>query len=290
MSKRDLPAAPRLSVRMPMSFDPSPQALERWNPSVQAAADKDADNTISIFGEIGENWFTGEGVTAKRVAAALRSIGAEKDVVVNVNSPGGNFFEGLAIYNLLREHKGDVTVKVLGLAASAASFIAMAGDRVEIARAGFLMIHNTWIVAVGDRNDLRAAADMIEPFDEAMADIYAARSGKDAKEIARMMDKETFISGSQAVDQGFADTLLGADEIDEAEPSAAHHAVVALHRLDVVLAKAGTPRAQRRKMIQELRDTQNAVAPGTPSAAADPAVSQETLAALQRNVAAFGRF
>ncbi|MBN0106041.1 Clp protease ClpP, partial [Pseudomonas aeruginosa] len=90
---------------------------------------------------IGYDWWTGEGVTAKRIAGALRAIGGDVDVTVNINSPGGDVFEGLAIYNLLREHKGKVTVRVLGLAASAASFIAMAADEVKIARAGFLMIH-----------------------------------------------------------------------------------------------------------------------------------------------------
>ncbi|MFT2622165.1 head maturation protease, ClpP-related, partial [Escherichia coli] len=74
------------------------------------------------------------------------------------NSPGGDMFEGLAIYNLLREHEGEVNVKVLGLAASAGSVIAMAGDTVQIARAGFLMIHNAWVVAMGNRNDLRELA------------------------------------------------------------------------------------------------------------------------------------
>ncbi|KLB48562.1 peptidase, partial [Xanthomonas euvesicatoria] len=104
------------------------------------------------------------GVTARRVAGALRAMG-KGPVTVNVNSPGGDMFEGLAIYNLLREHDGEITVKVLGLAASAASIIAMAGDTVQIARAGFLMIHNAWVMAVGNRNDLIEVADTLKPFD-----------------------------------------------------------------------------------------------------------------------------
>src|SRR6185436_2438068 len=136
-----------------------PQALERWAPDLMAAAASE-ESTISVLDPIGVDPWTGEGVTAKRIAAALRSIGADKDVVVNINSPGGDLFEGMAIYNLLREHQGKVTVKVLGVAASAASIVAMAGDEIQIARAGFLMIHNTWVIAMGNRNDLREIADM----------------------------------------------------------------------------------------------------------------------------------
>src|SRR5690606_26247503 len=133
------------------------------------------------------------------VAAALRAMGAGP-VTVNVNSPGGDMFEGLAIYNLLREHEGEVTVKVLGLAASAASIIAMAGDTVQIARAGFLMIHNCWVVAQGNRHDLREYAEMMEPFDAAMADIYSARTGLDATEVQKQLDAESWINGSAAIE------------------------------------------------------------------------------------------
>ncbi|HCF5801664.1 TPA: Clp protease ClpP, partial [Pseudomonas aeruginosa] len=104
-------------------------------------------------------------------AGALRAIGGDVDVTVNINSPGGDVFEGLAIYNLLREHKGKVSVNIIGLAASAASFIAMAGDEIRIGRAAFLMIHNAWLIAMGNRNDLREIADWLEPFDMTLADI-----------------------------------------------------------------------------------------------------------------------
>nr|WP_260679028.1 head maturation protease, ClpP-related [Pseudomonas mendocina] len=197
-----------------LRFDLSVKALDRWNSTIQAAASE--DNTISVFDVIGQDYWTGEGVTAKRIAAALRAIG-ERDVVVNINSPGGDMFEGLAIYNLLREHKGSVTVKVLGLAASAASIIAMAGDEVQIARAGFLMIHNAWIFAAGNRHDFREYADYLEPFDASMADIYVARSGQELADVQRMMDGETWIGGSAAIDQGFADALLASDEIEAGE-------------------------------------------------------------------------
>jgi ATP-dependent Clp protease protease subunit len=150
-------------------------ALDRWNPAVRAASE--SEPSISIYEVIGEDPWTGGGVTVKRIDAALRAIG-NKDVIVNINSPGGDVFEGIAIYNRLREHQGQITVKVLGLAASAASVIAMAGDNVQIGASSFLMIHNAWVLAIGNRHDMREVADFLEPFDRALADVYVARSGQ----------------------------------------------------------------------------------------------------------------
>ena len=256
MRNRKMPQARQIERPNGLQWELSPQALERWTPDLMAA--DSTDNTISVLDPIGMDPWTGEGVTAKRIAAALRSIGAGNDVVVNLNSPGGDLFEGMAIYNLLRDHKGSVTVKVLGVAASAASIVAMAGDEVLIARAGFLMIHDTWVVAIGNRLDLREVADMLEPFDTAMADVYAARSGIEAKAIQKMMDAETWIGGSAAVEQGFADALLPADEVKKSANAKADR--VAAYLLDMALAKAGMPRSERRALLQEYKA-------GTPSAA-----------------------
>lgn len=261
MSIRQLPKLPAISARAGLNFDIAPTALARFQPEIRAAAKDEDENVISILGSIGENFF-GEGITARRISAALRAIG-DKDVTVHINSPGGDYFEGLAIYNLLREHKREVTVKVLGLAASAASIIAMAGDRVEVPRAGFLMIHNTWVMAMGDRHDLREFAATLEPFDDAMASVYVARSGMDEKEVHKMMDRETWMAGEQAVDKGFADALLAADEaVADAQASAALGAEAALKRIDAMLAKAGLPRSERRRLIAELTS-------GKPGAADD---------------------
>lgn len=250
MTMRDLPSA-KVNVRPGLRSELAPAALDRWNSSVKSAAD-DADNTISILDPIGEDWF-GDGVTAKRISAALRNIG-KKDVVVSINSPGGDYFEGLAIYNLLREHPAKVTVKIVGIAASAASVIAMAADEVQIARAGFIMIHNTWVVAVGDRHALRDVADWLEPFDVTATDIYAARTGLDEKEIGRMLDRETWIGGAEAVEKGFADSLLSADEIEsKANNSIESRQQVAAHKFDTLLARANVPRSERRELLNALK-------------------------------------
>jgi len=257
MHVRNLPAAPEGRPCAAVSSAILPRALDRWNSGIRAAADE--DRSISVFDVIGYDYWTGDGVTAKRVAAALRNMGPGP-VTVNINSPGGDMFEGLAIYNLLREHDGEVTVKVLGLAASAASIIAMAGDTIQIARAGFLMIHNCWVLAVGNRHDLRSVAEKLEPFDAAMADIYVARTGKELADIQKQMDGETWIGGSSAVEQGFADELLPSDQVKQGEKKSAS----AVRRLEAALRQTGMPKSEAMKLISEFK-----------SSAGDPAGSAE---------------
>nr|WP_105605275.1 head maturation protease, ClpP-related [Cronobacter sakazakii] len=273
MTIKSLPAAPEGRPFAREKPDLPAAAMERWNGSIRAT--RDGDNSISIFDVIGADYW-GEGVTASRIAGALRSLNGE-DVTVNINSPGGDMFEGLAIYNLLREYDGKVTVKVLGLAASAASIIAMAGDEVQIGRGAFLMIHNCWVYAMGNRHDLAQIATDMAPFDKAMSDIYQARSGLDAATVDKMMDGETYIGGSEAVEKGFADSLLSADEIADDEESPA----AALRKLDALLAKANTPRSERRKLLKALSgSTPGAAATpdGTPSAAT---IEKETIDRLE---------
>lgn len=249
MTMKRLPAAPHAQRLPHAQAYISDQAFARWNSGIKAADEK--DRSISIYDVIGQDFWTGEGVTARRIAAALRSIG-KGPVSVNINSPGGDFFEGLAIYNLLREHDGEITVKVLGLAASAASIIAMAGDTIQVARAGFMMIHNAWAVAMGDRNYLRETADQLEPFDRAMADIYAAQSGMDAKEISELMDAETWMGGSEAIEKGFADELLPSDQVAEGEKASA----ASVRRLESALRASGMSASAAKKLISELKASQ----------------------------------
>ncbi|HHU4129603.1 TPA: head maturation protease, ClpP-related, partial [Klebsiella michiganensis] len=220
--------------------------------------------------------------TAKRISGALRSMNGA-DVTVNINSPGGDMFEGLAIYNLLREYQGKVTVKVLGIAASAASIIAMAGDDIQIGRGAFLMIHNCWVVAMGNRHDFAELSTSLEPFDTAMADIYSARSGLDIATVQQLMDAESYIGGSDAVEKGLADSLLSADAVSDGDDSPS----AALRKLDALLAKTNTPRSERRKLIKALTgNTPGAVTDshGKPGAAEE--IKPETLNSLESALAA----
>lgn len=261
--KRNLPTFQGLNAAPSAGYEILPSALQKWNPTVRAAAADDAAS-IGIYDVVGDPW-SDNPVTAKRIAAILRTIGAENPVVVNINSPGGDVFEGLAIYNLLREHKGAVTVRVLGVAASIASIIAMAGDEVQIARTGFLMVHNSWTYAAGNRNDFRALADTLEPFDRAMASVYAARTGEAADAMAELMDAESWIGGEAAVDQGFADALLASDAVAENKKSAS--LTFAQRQMDAALARGGMSRKERRELMASFKSaTHNAGGDGEPSA------------------------
>ena len=228
-------------------FDARPDALERWRPEIRAAAE--GANSISMYEAIGEGW-DGTGVTVKRVAGALRSIGATADVQVNINSPGGDFFEGVAIYNTLREHKGKVTVRVMGLAASAASVIAMAGDEILMGDGAFLMVHNAWAVAIGNRHDMADASARLAPFDAAMANVYAARAGISVAEAAALMDKETWIGAAQAVADGFATGLISSADIKQ--DASAHVSSKTLALVEASMARAGHSRSVRRDAFKAL--------------------------------------
>lgn len=261
MTVRALPAlSGALAARAEAS--PSKKALAHWNQDVRAASG-DGDASISILGVIGED-FWGEGVSAKRVAAALRYIGS-KPVTVNINSPGGNFMEGVAIYNMLRQHPHAVTVKILGIAASAAAIVAMAGDEIEIAKAGFLMIHNTHLLAYADRNGFADISETLAIFDNSLACLFADRSGNAKDEVAAWMDAETFFDGSGAIDAGFATALLPGDAVKEEKASQP----TALRRIDNALNKAGWSRTEIRAALKELTGTPRAAVNGMPSAVDD---------------------
>lgn len=249
MSIKSLPAAPNGRPRASAKTFIAPAVFDRWDPGIQAASSENDDRTISIMDVIGYDWWTGEGVTAKRVAAALRHMGAGP-VTVIINSPGGDVFEGFAIYNLLRDHQGEVTVKVIGLAASSASIIAMAGDTIQIARAGFFMVHNCWTIAIGNRHELRDLANDMEPIDAAIADIYVAQTAKDLKGVQQQMDSETWINGSAAVEQGYADELLTADQTTKSEEKTAASAV---RRIEAVLRASGLPVNEAKRLISEFK-------------------------------------
>lgn len=278
-------AMPQPATRDVHAFT-KPQVFDKWSDDAAGIrALERGDNVITMFDIIGEDFWSGGGVTAKKVASQLRAIAGP--VEVQINSPGGDMFEGIAIYNVLREHPHDVTVKVMGMAASAASIIAMAGDTVEIGAASFLMIHNCWVLAMGNRHDMRETAEFLEPFDAAMVDVYAARSGQKVEDIAKWMDAETFMSGSQAIERGFADALLAADKITTDEKAqASDRQVNELRAMELQLVSAGLTRTQARDRINKIKGTPGAAldADTTPGAG-DPELTG-ALASLLKSISA----
>lgn len=257
-------ALPMPAERKVSAFAPA-TVYDRWGEEaagIRAVATD--DNVITMFDDIGEDFWTGGGVTAKKVAAQLRAIG-DRPVEVQINSPGGDMFEGIAIYNVLREHPQDITVKIMGMAASAASLIAMAGDRIEIGVSSFIMIHNCWVLAMGNRHDMQEVANWLAPFDKAMADLYALRTGLGDAEIAAMLDDETWLSGASAIEKGFADALLPADQMKVDESARAQdRSINELRAMELTLVRAGHSRSEARARINRIKTD------GTPGAATEP--------------------
>lgn len=267
MTLRVLPEISGFKRPKNYQWDPPSDVLAKWAERPLAAEDT-GDDTITIFDVIGADPWTGGGVTAKRISAALRSIG-KRNVTVQINSPGGDVFEGIAIYNLLRQHPARVTVDVMGIAASAASIIAMASDEIRMGLGSFLMVHNVWGCVCGNRHDMRDAAALFDQFDGALADIYVARSGAERPDVVDLMDGETYMNASDAVERGFADVVDDGLEAREAKAESAA-GVYGKRRLDAVLAGTGMSRAERRRLMNDsLGGTHDAALPVTHDAGLD---------------------
>lgn len=172
---------------------------------VSRAAANAAD--IYIYGSIGADWF-GEGISAKQFADDLKKIGAVATLNIRINSEGGSVFDGRSMHTLLVDHKARKIVHVDGLAASAASFLAMAGDEIEIAKGAFMMVHNSTIVTFGGAEDLRRTADLLDSVNGTIRETYAARSKVTVAQAKEWMDAETWFTGPEAVAAGLADRVV----------------------------------------------------------------------------------
>lgn len=279
MSLRKLPEAKTFQRPQNFQWDAPSDVLSKWSEK-PLAAEADDPNTISIYSVIGEDFWSGDGFTARRMAAALRSIG-KNDVTVNINSPGGDMFEGIAIYNLLREHNAKVTVNVMGIAASAASIIAMAGDEIAMGLGSFMMIHNAWGVAVGNRHDFAEASALFESFDGALLDIYEARTSAKRADIQKMMDAETFMGPTEAVKNGFADLVSDNLKAPEGGAKNMDRGLMARRQTEAALARAGFTRNDRSEMIAALTGPRDAAGPAPRDAGVNIAALQQLIDTLR---------
>lgn len=180
---------------------------------------------LYIYEEIGDFFFSG--VSAKQVVSDLRAAGDVDEIEVFLNSPGGIAFDGITIYNELRRHKASVTVYVRGLAASAASIVAMAGDKIVVDQGGFLMIHKALGAGYGNADIMLDLAERLEKIDGEMAAIYARRSGQSVEVASGWMREETWFNAEGAVEAGLADEALDViPVVDGEEPVAAWSGVL----------------------------------------------------------------
>lgn len=168
---------------------------------MQAKEDQTAD--IYIYDEIG-----GWGISARRFTEDLISLGNLSHINLHIHSPGGEVFDGIAIYNQLKNHSATITVYIDGLAASMASVIAMVGDTVIMPKNAMMMIHKPWGVSWGDANDMREYADLLDKLENVLIPAYVTKTGKTTDEITAMLEQETWLDGDECVEHGFADKVI----------------------------------------------------------------------------------
>jgi ATP-dependent Clp endopeptidase proteolytic subunit ClpP len=160
--------------------------------------------TVQIFDQIGEDWYGGSGLSAKQFSDVLNEIG-NGPLLVEINSPGGNVWDGLSIYNQLRGRKAPVTTRVVGIAASIASIIALAGDRVEMADAALMMIHDPSGMASGTSEDMRKMAEALDQHAQVLVGVYAKKTGRSPESIRAAMKAETWFTTAEALAFGLVD-------------------------------------------------------------------------------------
>lgn len=168
---------------------------------------------LDIYEDIGRGYWGEEGLTAKTIKAAIDGAAQFSRIAVRINSPGGDAFEGVAILNLLKAQKKPIDVFVDGIAASAASIIAMAGDTITMGQGAMMMVHGAWTVCVGNAEAMRAQATVLDQVNESMAGIYVKRTGQTKAAIIAIMDAETWMGAQECLDGGFA-TAIAEDAAD----------------------------------------------------------------------------
>jgi ATP-dependent Clp protease, protease subunit len=189
-------------------------AFRRNRPNMRVAqTEKQAE--ILLYDEIG--WF---GIRADDFKRELDAVTAP-DITLRINSPGGDVFDSLAIYNAIRAHPATVTTHVDGIAASMASVIALAGDKVVMADNAFMMIHHPWSIVLGNAADMRKEADVLDKVSGSLLSAYAEKTGRDGEELSALMDDETWFTAAEAVAFGIADEVFAEEEKQETAPLAA---------------------------------------------------------------------
>lgn len=181
---------------------------DKATPAIQADATGDIAH-VYVYDVIDANW----GASARALIDALAQAGA-KPVHLHINSPGGDVFEARAMVSAVRAHitaqASTVHTYIDGLAASAATYLALAGQQVHIAEGGMYMVHNAWTLAWGNKNELRTTADLLDKIDATIAADYARKTSASADQITAWMDAETWFTAQEAKDAGFVDTIITA--------------------------------------------------------------------------------
>lgn len=165
-----------------------------------------------VYGEIGERWAE---VTPKQFKTDLDSVGDVDYIDVRVHCPGGSVTSGYVIHNLLKQHKAYITAYIDGMAASMGAFLLNAADKIVMFEAGFIMIHNPWGFAMGEADEIRNSAKLLDQMRDIAIDIHSKRTGLDKEKIKQMMKDTTYLSAKKALELGFIDEILDGDSQED---------------------------------------------------------------------------
>lgn len=232
--------------------------------SIQAKANNKAE--VWIYDEIGA-W----GVSARQFAQEVKALGDVKHIDVRIHSPGGDVFEGMAIYNLLKNHPAVVHAHIDGLAASMASVIAMAADVIHMPENAMMMIHKPWGIQGGDADDMRQYADLLDKVEGSLTSAYVKKSGKSEDEIKVLLKSETWYTGAEAVQAGFADQLT---ETLKAVASLQSQRMQEFTNMPEALKALLNPKGTAAPAAKPAASTAAPVAAPAPQAAPQPAPAQ----------------
>ena len=179
----------------------------------RAAAGKEKAGELLLYGPISSTTWWGDEVTPKQFAEDLAKLGDIDTLTVYMNSEGGDIFAAQAIYSQLKRHRATVTVYIDGLAASAASVVAMAGDTVVMPTNAMMMVHNPWTIALGNATEFRKLADDLDTIRESMIAAYTEKTALGRDEIIALLDAETWLTAEDAVEKGFADEVAAEKKV-----------------------------------------------------------------------------
>jgi len=174
----------------------------------------DTESDIYIYGVLTDEKWSDDETTPSDIIKRIKTLKTKSVINLYINSPGGNVFSGVSIYNLLKRLPGKIITTVDGIAASSASIVAMAGAEIGMSAGSFIMIHNATSVVGGTSRDMRSAADTLDLLDNSIGDIYVERTGIDKKKVLEMMDVETLFDAKSAVENKFADRIVGGKKIN----------------------------------------------------------------------------
>lgn len=225
---------------------------------------------LDLYGTVGSIW--DDGINAAKVVALLRNAEDVTEIECRINSMGGNAFDGIAIMNALKDHPAEVTVKVDGLAASAASIIAMAGDTIEMGEGSFLMVHRASGFVYGQADDMLKTAEILEKADGEIIDVYARRSKKPVETVRGWVEAETWFTGQEAVDAGLADKAV-------ADPESKNKAAEALAGHGAIFNFANLPESLRN--LVEARAKQGGDEPPPETEEVDPMKDIKTITSTE---------